>query len=320
MSNLETGHDFVTYSIVALDKGNGDMGVAVQSHFFGAGRFVTWGAAGVGVVATQSIVKTSYGPEGLSRMEDGESPSTALQKLLSMDDGRVRRQVAMLNKYGDVAVHTGNECIGAAGHHVGGGVCAQSNLVVSYGCSAAMVAAFEESSGDLSERLMAALYAAEVTGGDLRGRQSAAMLIVRGVATGDLSYDRKIDLRVDDSTDPLGDLDRLIRTERALSCLLRLLNEPGLFVGALTASADIIAAAEAELLEGQEVLGQSNMEPTLWLGFLYARMGLMDRSLSLLSDVLKSNSHLPILLKRLGDAGLWNRSIDELDKFISEVV
>src|SRR3954467_12037219 len=170
-----------TYSIVAYDAETGQLGVAVQSHFFSVGSVVTWAEAGVGAVATQSMVERSYGPRGLGLMRDGESGPAALQRLLSDDDQAGVRQVAMIDSGGRVAVHTGPRCIREAGHQVGDQVSAQANIMERDTVPTAMVRAYDEAGGaPLGERLLAALEAAEQEGGDLRGRQSAALLVVAG--------------------------------------------------------------------------------------------------------------------------------------------
>jgi uncharacterized Ntn-hydrolase superfamily protein len=164
--------------------------VAVQSHFFSVGSVVSWAEAGVGAVATQSVVEPAYGPRGLELMREGKSAPAALDQLLGDDPAEAVRQVAMVDRAGRVAVHTGNRCIAEAGHAVGEQVSAQANIMERDTVPAAMVRAFTELSGDgLAERLLAALEAAEREGGDLRGRQSAAMVVVTGRATGSPAED-----------------------------------------------------------------------------------------------------------------------------------
>ena len=204
-----------TYSIVALDPETGELGVAVQSHWFSVGSVVPWAEAGVGAVATQSFVKIDYGPDGLHLMKKGMTAEEALQKLLSEDPGEAVRQVAMVDIHGNVAVHTGDRCIEAAGHRVGKNYSVQANLMESSTVWPAMAEAFESAEGDLADRMMAALEAAEREGGDIRGRQSAAMLIVSGKPTGVPWKDIILDLRVEDHPEPLKELKRLIRIHRA---------------------------------------------------------------------------------------------------------
>jgi len=165
-----------TYSIVARDAASGQMGVAVQSHWFSVGSIVTWAEAGVGAIATQSFVDPAYGPRGLELMKSGLSAEQALEALLLVDDGRNVRQVAFVDTSGTVAAHTGAKCIESADHHVGEGYSVQANMMLNDKVVPAMAKAYESAEGDLAERLMAALEAAQAAGGDIRGKQSAAML------------------------------------------------------------------------------------------------------------------------------------------------
>ncbi|MDQ2696609.1 MAG: DUF1028 domain-containing protein, partial [Pseudomonadota bacterium] len=204
-----------TYSIVARDPDTGDMGVAVQSHWFSVGQLVAWGEAGVGVVATQSFIDPSYGSLGLALMKAGRSATEALTGLVAADPHPQVRQVAMLDATGNVAVHTGANCIPFAGHLVGENFAVQANLMLDEAVWTTMAEAFQRARGDLAERLLAALQAAQDLGGDLRGKQSAAILIVRGKATGRPWVDRAMDLRVEDHPDPVQELKRLVRLHRA---------------------------------------------------------------------------------------------------------
>ena len=204
-----------TFSIVARDAATGQMGVAVQSHWFSVGPIVPWGEAGVGVVATQSLVKVSYGPRGLALMREGRSADKALEALLADDDGRDVRQVAMLDANGRVATHTGSKCIAAAGHDIGDGFSVQANLMLNDTIWPAMRRAYESSKGDLADRMMAALQAAQDAGGDIRGRQSAAMLIVDGERHPEPWQGRLLELRVEDHPAPIQELKRLLRLHRA---------------------------------------------------------------------------------------------------------
>ena len=204
-----------TYSIVARDPATGELGVAVQSHWFSVGAVVPWAEAGVGAVATQSFVEPSYGPLGLELMRAGKSAPEALRALLAADEGRAVRQVAIIDAQGRVAAHTGDKCIAAAGHQVGKNYSVQANLMEKDTVWPAMARAFEAAKGDLIDRLVAALEAAEREGGDIRGRQAAAILVVRGKSTGRPWADRVIDLRVEDHPQPVVELKRLVRVHRA---------------------------------------------------------------------------------------------------------
>jgi uncharacterized Ntn-hydrolase superfamily protein len=204
-----------TYSIVARDATTGELGVAVQSHWFSVGSVVSWAEAGVGAIATQSFIDPSYGPLALDLLRAGRSAPEALAGLLAADGGRDVRQVAIVDASGRVAAHTGARCIAAAGHATGDGFSVQANLMDNDAVWPAMHAAFTKAQGDLADRLLAALDAAQAAGGDIRGKQSAALLVVRGTATGRPWVDRRIDLRIEDHPEPLVELRRLLRLARA---------------------------------------------------------------------------------------------------------
>jgi uncharacterized Ntn-hydrolase superfamily protein len=206
-----------TYSIVARDPATGEMGVAVQSHWFSVGSLVTWAEAGVGVVATQSLVEPAYGPRGLELMRQGVPAAKALAQLVAADPGHKGRQVAMLDATGAVDAYTGSGAIAAAGHHVGVQYSVQANMMGKPSVWPAMAKAFESATGPLADRLVAALEAAEREGGDIRGRQSAALVIVKAKGTGKpwVGADRSYDLRVDDHPQPIAELKRLVRLQKA---------------------------------------------------------------------------------------------------------
>jgi uncharacterized Ntn-hydrolase superfamily protein len=206
-----------TFSIVARDPETGQMGVAVQSHWFSVGSIVTWAQAGVGAIATQSFVDPGYGYKGLELMRAGTPAPEALERLVAADKQPAGRQVAMIDASGRVSAYTGKSAIAAAGHHVGRNFAAQANMMANDRVWPAMATAFESTTGDLATRMLAALDAAQSAGGDLRGRQSAAILIVNANSTGRpwAGGDRAFDLRVDDHPDPIVELRRLVRLQRA---------------------------------------------------------------------------------------------------------
>jgi len=206
-----------TFSIVARDPATGEMGVAVQSHWFSVGAHVTWAEAGVGAVATQSFVDPGYGLRGLDLMRRGVPAPEALEQLVAADARRDGRQVAMIDASGRVSAYTGKSAISAAGHRIGREFSAQANLMANDRVWPAMAEAYETAQGDLAERLLAALDAGQAAGGDIRGRQSAAILVVKGTATGRpwAGADRVFDLRVDDNPQPIVELRRLVRLQRA---------------------------------------------------------------------------------------------------------
>jgi uncharacterized Ntn-hydrolase superfamily protein len=201
-----------TYSIVARDAATGELGVAVQSHWFSVGPIVPWAQAGVGAVATQSNVEVSYGPRGLELLERGADAPAALRQLVDEDPQADSRQVAIVDSRGAIAVHTGAACMPFAGHSRGAGVSCQANIMASDTVWPAMLSAYERHQGALTERLLAALDAAELEGGDIRGRQSAALLVVPAAGH---PWDTVISLRVEDHPDPLDELARLVRLNEA---------------------------------------------------------------------------------------------------------
>jgi uncharacterized Ntn-hydrolase superfamily protein len=204
-----------TYSIVARDPATGEMGVAVQSHYFSVGPVVPWAEAGVGAVATQSLVLIDYGPNGLELMRRGLTAKQALDSLVKADAHNEGRQVAMVDAKGNVAAYTGKSCIPDAGQQTGDNYSCQANLMANAKVWPAMAAAFEKAKGDLAERMMQALEAAQSVGGDIRGKQSAAIVVVKAQSTGKPWADRVMDLRVEDSPEPLKELRRLMRLRRA---------------------------------------------------------------------------------------------------------
>src|SRR5436305_10054248 len=206
-----------TFSIVARDHETGELGVAVQSDWFSVGSVVPWAEAGVGAVATQSFAERSYGPLGLELLRAGKSPQQAIAALASVDAEQARRQVAIVGAAGEAAAHTGSGCIAEAGHVVGEGegFTCQANMMERATVWEAMAQAYREGTGRLAERLLAALDAAEGEGGDIRGRQSAAILVVTGTPSGRPWDDRRIDLRVENHPDPLPELRRLVSLHEA---------------------------------------------------------------------------------------------------------
>ncbi|MEN2975260.1 MAG: DUF1028 domain-containing protein [Candidatus Caldarchaeales archaeon] len=204
-----------TYSIVAIDREAGEMGVAVQSHWFSVGSIVAWAEPGVGVVATQSVVEVSYGPLGLALMRNGLTAENTLKALLNIDQTPEVRQVAMLDKNGRISTHTGSKCIPEAGHIIGDGYSVQANLMRNSRVWVEMADAYEKSRGPLYERLLIALEAAEAAGGDVRGRQSACIIVVKTTSSGSYWEDKVIDLRVEDHPEPLKELRRLVTLHKA---------------------------------------------------------------------------------------------------------
>jgi uncharacterized Ntn-hydrolase superfamily protein len=294
--NARRGYDrAVTYSIVARDDRSGELGVAVQSHYFGVGSLVSWAEAGVGAVATQSVADPAYGTRGLDLMRAGASAPEALHRLLAEDRQERVRQVAFIDRHGRVATHTGSRCIREAGHRVADGVSAQANIMARSSVPDAMVAAFRAADGDLAERMVVALEAAEGEGGDLRGRQSAALVVVAPRATGRPTEDRLFDIRVDDHPDPVGELRRLLGLSRAYE---RVDNGDELAAaGDVEAALAEYAAAHAEQPD--------NAELAFWHGVALAASGREQEARALLDQAYAHGEGWRELLRRLPEAGLF---------------
>ncbi|MFL3007323.1 MAG: DUF1028 domain-containing protein [Candidatus Neomarinimicrobiota bacterium] len=297
-----------TYSIVAYDEKTGEFGVAVQSHWFSVGFLVPWAKAGVGAVATQSFVKVEYGPDGLALMEDGKSAKEALGQLISTDKGQAVRQVAMIDSKGGVAAHTGENCIFAAGHKIGKNYSVQANLMEKETVWSSMANAFEKASGDLADRMMASLEAAEREGGDIRGKQSAAMLIVTGEPTGLPWKDTVMNIRVDDNPHPLKELKRLIRIHKAYQHA----NQGDHYLE--------INEVDNALIEYEKAsdLYPENPELPYWSAVTLVGLGNLDKALPIFSKVFKKEPRLKMMTPRIVDAGLLPKD-DKILKLIMEL-
>jgi uncharacterized Ntn-hydrolase superfamily protein len=269
--------------------------VAVQSHFFGVGSLVSWAEAGVGAVATQSVVDPSYGPRGLELMRSGKSAPETLHELLTADSQQNVRQVAMVDRAGRVAVHSGKGCIDHAGHALGNQVSAQANIMQSDTVPNAMVRGYEAARGELAERLLAALDAAEGEGGDLRGRQSAALLVVAARGSGRPGEEQLVDLRVDDHYDPLGELRRLLRLWRAYARA---------DVGDQLAAAGDTAGALREYAAAHAA-EPDNPELAFWHGAALAAGGNEQEAIPILRRVFEERPGYADLLERLPAARLF---------------
>lgn len=282
-----------TYSIVARDPETGALGVAVQSHWFSVGSDVLWAEAGVGAVATQSLVEVSYGPLALELMRAGKTSEEALAGLVAADENSDVRQVAVVDASGRAAAHTGARCIPAAGHVTGDGFSCQANLMLNDTVWPAMASAYETAQGDLAERLMRALEAAQAEGGDLRGRQSAAILIVTGEPTGVPWADRVMDLRVEDSKEPLGELRRLIQIHRAYRHMNA--GDKALEDGDTQRALEEYGAATR--------LYSENPEIEYWQAVTMAGAGLLEESLPIFARVFQRDPNWRILTPRLKSVG-----------------
>jgi len=284
-----------TFSIVARDPVTGDMGVAVQSHWFAVGAEVIYGEAGVGVVATQSFIDPAYGPLGLDLMRAGKTAPEALRGLLAADPYADARQVAMLDAQGHVASHTGKNCIAAAGNQVGKDYSTQANIMGKATVWPAMGQAFESAHGDLIDRLMAALEAGQREGGDIRGKQSAAILVVRAKSTGRPWADKIVDLRVDDSDEPIAELKRLVRYHRAYDHM-----ENG---DACSTKKDWDCAVR-EYGEAEKILPEQ-VEIVFWHAVTLVSSGRVEDSMPLFKRVFAREPVWAELVGRLPAAGLF---------------
>lgn len=285
----------MTYSLVARDPTTGELGVALQSHFFGVGPVVAWAEPGIGVVATQALVEPAYGPRGLAALRDGRPAPAALAELVAADDGAAVRQVAIADPAGRVGVHTGERAIAHAGHATGDGVSVQANMMRDPGVPEAMLAAWETGAAEpLAERMLACLDAAEAAGGDVRGRQSAALVVVAGEASGDLFADRPVDIRVDDHPEPLDELRRLLTVRRAYQHQER---------GEDLAEAGDFDAALAEF-DTAARLAPGNTEIAFWRGVALVSLGRADEARPHLERAAAEHDGWRALYERLPAAGL----------------
>ncbi len=298
-----------TYSIVARDLETGEMGVAVQSHWFSVGSIVAWGDAGVGVIATQSFVNVSFGPRGLALLKRGKTAKQVVEALIASDEGSDVRQLAVLSANGSVDAYTGKNCIPDAGHYVGENFSVQANLMLNDKVWSAMAEAFENTEGPLPERMIAALEAAQEVGGDIRGKQSASILIVRGESTGNVWEDRLIDLRVEDHQHPVKELKRLLRVHRAYEHM----ND-----GDLAVEHGNMELAMKEYSAAEEMF-PDNEEMKYWHAITLVNNGGLEEALPLFKEVFAKNENWKILTPRLVLVGLLKVNDKQLKKILSVI-
>jgi uncharacterized Ntn-hydrolase superfamily protein len=280
-----------TYSIVARDPATGELGVAVQSHWFSVGSNVSWAEAGVGAVATQSFIDPAYGPLGLQLMRAGRSAPDTLKALLAGDAQRDVRQVGMVDAQGRAVTHTGSLCIPAAGGQEGKEYVVQANLMDKPSVWPAMAKAYEAAKGDLADRLLTALDAAEAEGGDIRGRQSAAIVVVKARSSGRPWADRIFDLRVEDNPAPLVELRRLVKLQRAYNHM--------------TAGDDCVAVADWACAEREygaaRTLEPQHAEMAFWYAIALATAGRLEPARPLFAQAFAADPRWRELVKRLPD-------------------
>lgn len=297
-----------TYSIVARDSVTGEMAVGVQSHWFSVGSLVSWGRSGVGVVATQSFVNPAYGPQGLERMEKGGNATTALKELIAEDEGREYRQVAFLDAKGNTAAFTGENCVESAMHHAAENFSVQANMMLNDEVIPAMKKAWKDNlSLPLAERVVQVLLAAEAAGGDIRGSQSAALIVVGPEKVKNSWEDKKIDLRVDDHQQPLEELERLLKVARAYEFMNK---------GDLAMEEEDIDEALKQYSKAEELFPE-NLEMQYWKAIALANSGRMKEALPIFRSIFKEDENWRTMTTRLPASGLLNVSEEDLNRIVN---
>jgi uncharacterized Ntn-hydrolase superfamily protein len=297
-----------TFSIVCRDPRTGAMGVAVQSHWFSVGTAVSWAEAGAGAVATQSFTNKSFGPRGLELLKKGLTAQQVLDQLLSDDEGREVRQVAIIDKNGNVATHTGKNCIDHAGHIKGENFSVQSNMMLTNKVPAAMAEAFKNSEGKpLAERMLAALEAAQRVGGDIRGQQSAAIIVVPGASEGKPWDERIVDLRVDDHPAPIKELRRLYKVQVAYEHMNR---------GDLAVEKNDMETAMKEYNAAMKMF-PANLEMQYWTAVTLANNRQVAKAIPLFEKVFAIDKNWKELTRRLPKVNLLTVNDADLRKILS---
>ncbi len=269
-----------TFSVVAKDTRTGEMAVAVQSHWFSVGSLVSWGKSGVGVVATQSFVNPAYGPNGLKLMGGGMSAKDALDELVSQDEGRDYRQIAFLDVKGNVAAYTGKLCVESAAHIEGENFSVQANMMLNNKVVPAMAEAFKANVDlPLAERMVEVLKAAQNAGGDIRGKQSAALIVVGPKKVENPWEEKKIDLRVDDHQNPIGDIDMAL-----------------------------------EEYGTAEEMFPENLEMKFWKAVALANSNRLEEALPVFAEIFEQDDNWREMITRLPKAGLLDLTEDEIDQ------
>jgi len=297
----------MTFSIVARDEQTGQLGVAVQTHWFAVGAICPWIEAGVGAVATQSMVEISYGPKALDLLREGKSPQEALDSLLAEDKDQGLRQVAVVDNSGNIAVHTGNRCIQAAGHSSGKAFSVQANMMKNDTVWPAMEKAYINAQGDLASRMLAALFAAQDAGGDIRGKQSAAMLIAEGEKSDEPWRHVLVNLRVDDHPEPLQELERLFKINKAFD----LMNEGDELL------AKSLKEAAKEKYSQAAYMAPYIEEMPFWQAVTLADTGNIDEALPIFENVFRKNRDWAELVRRLPASGLLKDDAEMMKRILT---
>lgn len=306
--NLKPNDPFAhTYSIVARDANTGEMAVAVQSHWFSVGTVVSWGEAGVGVIATQSFSNKSFGMRGVELLKQGNSPQESLDMLIGQDEGREFRQLAILDKQGRVATHTGTSCVDYAGHLNGENFSVQANMMLNDKVVPAMEKAWKENNKmALAERMVAVLKAAQEAGGDIRGKQSAALIIVAPEATKEPWNDTTLNLRVDDSENPIKELERLLKVFRAYEHM----NQGDLFV-----EKNEMKKAMEEYNAAMKMF-PDNLEMQYWTAITLANDKHIERASKMLQNIYNKDGNWREVTRRLPKVGLLNVSEKDMKELV----
>jgi uncharacterized Ntn-hydrolase superfamily protein len=303
----------MTYAIVARDPVAGEIGAACQTHFFNAAAVVLWDEPDIGVVATMAIAETAYGRVGLDLLRQGISADAALKQMLQRDPLAAVRQVGILAVRGPSAGYTGSACIPATGHRAEEDVVALGNMLAAEGTWDRMVEAFHGAKGTLASRLLAAMNAGERAGGDIRGMQSAGLVVVSAKSSanagtpGAFASTPRIDLRVEDHPAPLVELARLLELDCFYKALLALLAAPGLFMGPLSVDESTWRAAVETLEQGQRLLGD-NQEATFWLAVLFVRLGQANEARRQFATAIRVHPPLREMASRLIGAGMLTQA------------
>jgi len=297
-----------TFSIVARDTATGEMAIGVQSHWFAVGTSVSWAKSGVGAVATQSFVNPALGPKGLQLMESGVSAKDALKQLIDADEGRDFRQVAMIDKNGSVWSYTGDKCVQSAANYVGDNFSVQANMMLNDKVVPAMVKAYQENMHlPLAERIVQVMIAAQKAGGDIRGKQSAALLVV-GAQKMPEWQDKLVDLRVDDNEDPLAELSRLLFIQRAYEHMNK--GDLAVEVNDMQLALEEYAAAEK--------MQPKNLEMKYWKAVTMANNNMLEEALPIFKYVFNTDANWKEMTTRLPASGLLTVSKEDLQRILNQ--
>lgn len=296
-----------TFSIVARDPITGEMAVGVQSHWFSVGTIVSWGKSGVGVVATQSFVNPAYGPNGIQLMEEGKTAGQALDLLVSKDEGKEVRQVAMIDVNGNSAAFTGKKCISSAGHYAGNNFSVQANMMLNDAVVPAMKKAFEDYGNlPLAERVLKVLQAAQQAGGDIRGKQSAVLIVVGAEKVKEPWMDKLVDLRVDDHPEPLKELERLLTVHKAYQHMNN---------GDLAVEHNDMKKALEEYGAAVKLFPE-NLEMKYWTAIAMANKQQLEASLPIFKEIFAEDENWRELTRRLPKSGLLELSEEDIEKIL----